>query len=314
MSSETDQPRQRTVAELLAEYGDGPSATGRRRSRRPAEAEANGGRARDQAEANGGRAPDQAASPASPPRSAAAPPSVRPAASPPARAPRGVREPDLLREDPTDVFPRIPAEPPPNGRGRAPAGDTGPSTMVGGAPVEAERWHRDRVAGSGRPLAPVDATRPADPPPAGLDHDDLDDLADDLDDLDSDLDDDHLDDDLDHDLDDDLDDDVDDLDAEEDEDAAAEPASGRTRGAAWAAVVAQWIAGAIGGAGLWVGFRFLWQDLPVVAIAAAVLVTAALVVVVRALLRNNDLRTTIFAVLVGLLLTVSPAVLVFIDR
>jgi hypothetical protein len=310
MSSETDQPRQRTVAELLAEYGEGPSATGRRRSRRPAEAEANGGRTRD-----------QAASPASSSRSAAPPARAERPPAPPSRPPRDLRGPDLLREDPTDVFPRIPAEPPPreerskatgrmpppaNGRDRATAEDSGPSTMVGGAPLEAERWHRERVSGSGRPLAPVEAARPAD-------LDDLDDLDDDLDDdFASELDDD-LDEDLDHDLDDELDD-VDDLDAEEDEDAAAEPAGGRTRGAAWAAVVAQWIAGAIGGAGLWVGFRFLWQDFPVVAIAAAVLVTAALVVVVRALLRNNDLRTTIFAVLVGLLLTVSPAVLVFIDR
>ena len=33
----------------------------------------------------------------------------------------------------------------------------------------------------------------------------------------------------------------------------------RHGGPAWAAVVAQWIAGAIGGAALWVGFRFLWR-------------------------------------------------------
>ncbi len=85
-------------------------------------------------------------------------------------------------------------------------------------------------------------------------------------------------------------------------------------GPAWAAVIAQWIAGAIGGAALWVGFRFLWRDLPVVAIAAAVLVTVGLVVVVRALLRSSDLRTTLFAVLVGLLLTVSPAILVLLGR
>ena len=312
MSSETDQPRQRTVAELLAEYGDGPSATGRRRSRRPADAEANGGRARDQGASSGSSTASSASG-----KRPASPPAVRPPAPPPPSPPGGLRTSDLLREDPTDVFPRIPAGPEPtgrtpasaNGRGRAPAGDGGPSTMVGGAPVEAERWHRDRVAGSGRPLEPVEATRVADPPPAGLDDDFEDDLDDELDD---DLDD-ELDDDLD-DLDAELHDEVDDLDAEEDENAAAEPAGGRARGAAWAAVVAQWVAGAIGGAGLWVGFRFLWQDLPVVAIAAAVLVTAALVVVVRALLRNNDLRTTIFAVLVGLLLTVSPAVLVFLDR
>ena len=85
-------------------------------------------------------------------------------------------------------------------------------------------------------------------------------------------------------------------------------------GPAWAAVIAQWIAGAIGGAALWVGFRFLWRDLPVVALAAAVLVTDGLVVVVRALLRSSDLRTTLFAVLVGLLLTVSPAILVLVGK
>lgn len=91
---------------------------------------------------------------------------------------------------------------------------------------------------------------------------------------------------------------------------AAEPSTGQ----AWAAVAAQWIAGAVGGAVLWVAFRFLWKDLPVVALAAAVLVTVGLVVVVRALLRNNDNRTTVFAVLVGLLLTVSPAILVMLGR
>jgi hypothetical protein len=85
-------------------------------------------------------------------------------------------------------------------------------------------------------------------------------------------------------------------------------------GQAWAAVLAQWIAGAVGGAALWVGFRFLWRSLPVVAIAAAALVTVGLVVVVRALLRNDDMRTTMFAVLVGLLLTVSPAILVLLGR
>jgi hypothetical protein len=97
----------------------------------------------------------------------------------------------------------------------------------------------------------------------------------------------------------------------------AEPkvrSAGSSAGQAWAAVVAQWIAGAIGGAALWVGFRFLWRDLPVVALAAAVLVTVGLVLVVRALMHNDDRRTTLFAVLVGLLLTVSPAILVLSAR
>ena len=95
---------------------------------------------------------------------------------------------------------------------------------------------------------------------------------------------------------------------------AAGPPSSGSAGRAWALVLAQWIVGALGGAALWVGFRYLWRNLPVVALAAAVLVTVGLVVIVRALLRNDDMRTTLFAVLVGLLLTVSPAILVLLGR
>ncbi|WP_345426241.1 hypothetical protein, partial [Pseudonocardia xishanensis] len=82
----------------------------------------------------------------------------------------------------------------------------------------------------------------------------------------------------------------------------------------WAVVIGQWIAGALVGAGIWVGFRYLWFNLPVVALAAAVIITVGLVLGVRALLRNDDLRTTVFAVAVGLLLTVSPAILVLLER
>ncbi len=85
-------------------------------------------------------------------------------------------------------------------------------------------------------------------------------------------------------------------------------------GQAWAMVIAQWVGGAIVGAGVWVGFRYLWFSLPVVALSLAVVLTVGLVLGVRALLRNDDLRTTMFAVLVGLLLTVSPALLVLLDR
>jgi hypothetical protein len=82
----------------------------------------------------------------------------------------------------------------------------------------------------------------------------------------------------------------------------------------WAGVVAQWLTGAVVGAVLWVLFRYLWRGLPVVACAAALLVTAGLVVGVRQLLHDVDRRTTAFAVLVGLLLTASPAVLVVLGR
>ena len=61
-------------------------------------------------------------------------------------------------------------------------------------------------------------------------------------------------------------------------------------------------------------FRYLWRGLPVVALAAALLVTAGLVLLVRQFLHDVDRRTTMFAVLVGLLLTASPAVLVLLGR
>jgi hypothetical protein len=110
-----------------------------------------------------------------------------------------------------------------------------------------------------------------------------------------------------------------------DDDEAEETSGSRTRRRraadeeapatqSWGAVVAQWIIGAIGGALLWVAFRFLWRDLMVVAIFAAILVTAGLVYVVRNLLRTTDTRTTAFAVGVGLLLTVSPVLLILLGK
>jgi len=174
--------------------------------------------------------------------------------------------------------------------------DGGPSTAVGLAPAGAEAWHRDRTARRG----PLDGG-PATAASAPFDLDAEDDVADEFDDF-SDL----------------------APDADPDDHPAglseaprrrrAHSSAPQSAGQAWAAVVAQWVAGAIGGAALWVGFRFLWRDLQVVALAAAVLVTVGLVLVVRALMHNDDRRTTLFAVLVGLLLTVSPAILVLLGR
>jgi hypothetical protein len=90
--------------------------------------------------------------------------------------------------------------------------------------------------------------------------------------------------------------------------------SGPPLARSWAGVVAQWLTGAVVGAVLWVLFRYLWRGLPVVAFAAALLVTAGLVIGVRQLLHDVDRRATAFAVLVGLLLTASPAVLVLLGR
>lgn len=351
MSSETDHPRQRTVAELLAQHGEA-GATGRRRRRREADGDG------EAPPAANGVAPGPAAwagtpppapdrsvlrdpvpreqapwSPAPrdpaprervPPRQPAArsfgPEPVAPASpttSAPAVAPGSGRrrKPEPVRENPTDHIPRYreqrtgvldpgltgpidqqqllgpkrtpvldkPATGPVTDR----SDDGGPATMIGAAPAGAEARNRSRTGGpaaDGGP--PTQAASPLDfdDRPAGLDPDD----------------------------------EPDDVDRFED-DRPSRRRSGRgaaeaSPGQAWAAVVAQWIVGAIGGAALWVGFRFLWRELPVVALAAAVLVTVGLVLVVRALLRNSDMRTTVFAVLVGLLLTVSPAILVLLGR
>jgi hypothetical protein len=178
--------------------------------------------------------------------------------------------------------------------------DGGPSTAVGLAPVGAEDWHRDRTArrGAWNGGAPTDGSAPFYLDDDQDEYDDADDYRGETDRVG------HL-----------------DRKADDPDDhpagLPAEPkvrSAGSSAGQAWAAVVAQWIAGAIGGAALWVGFRFLWRDLPVVALAAAVLVTVGLVLVVRALMHNDDRRTTLFAVLVGLLLTVSPAILVLLGR
>jgi len=178
--------------------------------------------------------------------------------------------------------------------------DGGPSTAVGLAPAGAEDWHRDRTArrGAWNGGSPTDGSAPFSLDDDQDEYDDADDYRGETDRVG------HL-----------------DRHADDPDDhpagLPAEPkvrSAGSSAGQAWAAVVAQWIAGAIGGAALWVGFRFLWRDLPVVALAAAVLVTVGLVLVVRALMHNDDRRTTLFAVLVGLLLTVSPAILVLLGR
>ena len=82
----------------------------------------------------------------------------------------------------------------------------------------------------------------------------------------------------------------------------------------WLGLIAMWLVGAVAGALLWVGFSYLWMHFPVVALIAAVLATAVLVLAVRAIRRRDDLQTTMLAVLVGLVVTISPAVLLLAVR
>lgn len=83
---------------------------------------------------------------------------------------------------------------------------------------------------------------------------------------------------------------------------------------AWLTMVAQLALGVVGGAAVWLGFNWLWGRLPVAALVVAVVVTAGLVFIVRKIRRADDLNTTVLAVLVGLVVTVSPAMLLLIGR
>ncbi|MGW5050897.1 hypothetical protein [Actinokineospora sp. NPDC004072] len=83
---------------------------------------------------------------------------------------------------------------------------------------------------------------------------------------------------------------------------------------AWLTMIAQLALGVVGGAAVWLGFNWLWGFQPVAALVAAVLVIAGLVFIVRKIRRAEDLNTTILAVLVGLVVTVSPAALLIIGH
>lgn len=82
----------------------------------------------------------------------------------------------------------------------------------------------------------------------------------------------------------------------------------------WFLMVSQIGIGVVGGAALWLICEWLWQRIPVVALAVALVVITGLVWVVRRLRRAEDLQTTVIAVLVGLFVTVSPAALLLIGR
>ncbi len=85
-------------------------------------------------------------------------------------------------------------------------------------------------------------------------------------------------------------------------------------GKEWFALVGLAGVGLVGGGAAWVGFRWLWNVIPVGALVAALAVTGGLVLIARKLLRSDDLQTVLFAVLVGLTCTVSPAALLLIEH
>ncbi|MGH9061669.1 MAG: hypothetical protein ACRDZY_19480, partial [Acidimicrobiales bacterium] len=60
--------------------------------------------------------------------------------------------------------------------------------------------------------------------------------------------------------------------------------------------------------------NWLWVNLAPAALVGALLVIVVLVWVVRKIRRAEDLQTTVLAVLVGLVVTVSPAALLLVAR
>jgi hypothetical protein len=108
----------------------------------------------------------------------------------------------------------------------------------------------------------------------------------------------------------DLDDDPDDLDDLDDLDDDRERSPVRE----WLIMLGQLALGVVGGAAVWLGFNWLWGFLPAAALVVALLVTTGLVLIVRKIRRAEDLQTTVLAVLVGLVVTVSPAALLLLNR
>jgi hypothetical protein len=98
-------------------------------------------------------------------------------------------------------------------------------------------------------------------------------------------------------------------DVEEDEDA--EP---RSAGKEWLIMIGQLAVGVLGGAGLWLAFNYLWRSVPAAALVVALAVTVGLVLLVRKIRRADDLQTTVLAVLVGLIVTVSPAAMLLVKN
>lgn len=109
----------------------------------------------------------------------------------------------------------------------------------------------------------------------------------------------------------DLDEDADEF-VDDEPDAADERAVSPVR--EWLMMAGQIALGVLGGAVVFLGFNWLWREFPAAALVAALVAIVALVLVVRKIRRADDLQSTVFAVLVGLFVTVSPAALLLLGR
>lgn len=105
-----------------------------------------------------------------------------------------------------------------------------------------------------------------------------------------------------------------DLDELEDDDLDDDGDRVRSPAKEWAIMGGQLALGVIGGAAIWLGFNWLWGFMPQAALVVALAVIVGLVLIVRKIRRAEDLQTTFLAVLVGLVVTVSPAALLLLNK
>lgn len=322
------QPQQRTVAELLAQYGGKVDGGRRHRHRRPDEeagtpaesditatapqaiidrvhsevpqvdwesAARNGHSSHGYSEQNGQPVAGKAAKAPAPPANSAAPLAKAPAVPPKAAPPPAPRQKSVAaRRDDLAQAPAPEVAPPTRQWSRGPARAPEPSTDQFDAYTDDEYadYQREldaRVPESGVNLQPRRRQfddLDADPHPLDLEagHSVLEDHVD-------------------------YDDEYDRSPVE-----SAEPIDDRTPGQQWLAVAWQLALGVIGGAVVWLLFNWIWTQHPAIALGAAVLVTVGLVWIVRNLRKAEDLQTTVLAVLVGLVVTVSPAAMLLLSR
>jgi hypothetical protein len=108
--------------------------------------------------------------------------------------------------------------------------------------------------------------------------------------------------------------DPDPLPGEPEDDFDDEPEAAASPAKQWLGMAAQLALGVLGGAAVWLGFNWLWGQLPAAALVAALVVIVGLVWIVRKIRRADDIQTMVLAVLVGLVVTVSPAALLLLSR
>jgi hypothetical protein len=357
--SGSEHPSQRTVAELLAEYGGGSQRSARRRRRRAEDPSETAPQAiidrvlSDSGQMRAVRPDTEAPHPGdhrpAPPANDAPPQPPHPPPAPPARpepaeAERPSEAPNnsgganfwarrFAAAGPTVQKPKLPAPTPPT-----PAGDPEETVQQPALPPRPQPQPRPEVAGPDaaqagtgvsrapevegvteqfprvdEPAAPIEQpgtallaypqdTEDADAPePEYADPYDYETYDDSYDD-ESDGDDDYA---LPAGL------EADDYAAEE---TSADEETEGSRGKEWFVLAAQVGVGLLGGALVWVGFRWLWVSIPVAALVAALIVTVCLVLIARKFLRTDDLQTILLAVLVGLTCTVSPAALLLVGH